>query len=221
MPVPFADDATDEVREQLLTCDGVLVWVNPIQDGTNRAVVDAILREVSAAGVWVSAHPDVILKLGTKEVLFQTRDLGWGSDTELYRTLEDFEGRFPDRLADHRRLVLKQGRGNGGDGVWKVELVEQNEAPVGPNTTIRVQEAQSRDGSSELMSLGTFSARCQRYFSWSGCLVDQEYQERLADGMIRCYFSRDKVVGFCHQWPRGLLDFDPNDGPTARRLGRR
>lgn len=97
----------------------------------------------------------------------------------------------------------------------KVELIEQNETPVGPNTMVRVQDAQTRDGSSEQISLGTFISRCETYFSWSGCLVDQEYQERLTDGMIRCYFSRDKVVGFCHQWPRGLLDFDPDDGSTA------
>jgi hypothetical protein len=29
-------------------------------------------------GVWVSAHPDVILKMGVKEVLHRTRHLGWG-----------------------------------------------------------------------------------------------------------------------------------------------
>jgi hypothetical protein len=24
--------------------------------------------------------------------------------------------------------------------------------------------------------------------------------------MIRCYFTHDLVVGFCHQWPKGLID---------------
>jgi hypothetical protein len=54
--------------------------------------------------------------------------------------------------------------------------------------------------------------RCEEYFAWSGCLVDQAFQERLADGMLRCYFSRDQVVGFCRQWPKGLLDDDPHQG---------
>jgi len=40
---------------------------------------------------------------------------------------------------------------------------------------------------------------------WSGCLVDQPFQERLEDGMIRCYFVHDEVVGFCRQWPRALM----------------
>ncbi len=85
-PVPYSDDAVSEVRAQLLSLDGVLVWVNPIQDGANRALLDRLLREVSAHGVWVSAHPDAILAMGTKEILYRTRDLGWGSDTGLYRS---------------------------------------------------------------------------------------------------------------------------------------
>jgi hypothetical protein len=47
-PVVYSDDAVDEVREELLGLDGVLVWVNPIQDGANRAQLDAVLRDVSA-----------------------------------------------------------------------------------------------------------------------------------------------------------------------------
>ena len=67
--VPFSDDAVGEVREQLLALDGVLVWVNPIQDGQNRGLLDQLLRDVSSRGVWVSAHPDVVLQMGTKAVL--------------------------------------------------------------------------------------------------------------------------------------------------------
>ena len=32
-PVVYADDIADEVRQQLMTFDGVLVWVNPIHEG--------------------------------------------------------------------------------------------------------------------------------------------------------------------------------------------
>ena len=74
--VPYSDDAIGEVRQQLLTLDGVLVWVNPIQDGHNRRLLDQLLRDVSSQGVWVSAHPDVLLRMGTKEVLSRTRHLG-------------------------------------------------------------------------------------------------------------------------------------------------
>jgi hypothetical protein len=33
----------------LLTLDGALVWVNPIEAGRSRAPLDALLREVAAA----------------------------------------------------------------------------------------------------------------------------------------------------------------------------
>jgi hypothetical protein len=211
-PVPYADDAVDEVRGQLLSLDGVLVWVNPIQDGANRALLDPILREAADRGVWVSAHPDVILKMGTKEVLFRTRELGWGSDTVLYRSPGEFADGFPGRLARLGRLVLKQGRGNGGNGVWKVELPGGTPGLADPDAVVRVQDARARDGSSEHLALGEFMGRCQEYFAWSGCLVDQAFQDRLGDGMLRCYFSHDRVVGFCRQWPQGLLDHDPHDG---------
>ena len=211
-PVPYADDAAGEVLGQLLSLDGVLVWVNPIQDGADRSVLDRILREAAGSGVWVSAHPDVILKIGTKEVLFRTRELGWGSDTMLYRSPGEFARGFPGRLARLGRLVLKQGRGNGGNGVWKVELPGGRPAPAGPDAVVRVQDARARDGSSEHLGLGAFMDRCQEYFAWSGCLVDQAFQDRLADGMLRCYFSHDQVAGFCRQWPQGLLDHDPHDG---------
>src|SRR5262249_53272540 len=44
-PVVYEDDVLDAVRAQLATLDGVLVWVNPIHEGRNRAHLDALLRE--------------------------------------------------------------------------------------------------------------------------------------------------------------------------------
>ena len=122
-PAVYDEGFADEVREQLLAADGVLVWVDPIHQGKTRAALDPLLRDVAARGPWVSAHPDVILKMGVKEVLYRTRHLGWGTDTHLYRSAAEFRAEFPARLRAHGPRVLKQNRGNGGQGVWKVELV--------------------------------------------------------------------------------------------------
>jgi hypothetical protein len=116
-PVVYADDIADEVRKQLLTFDAVLVWVNPIDDGLTREVLDAVLRDIAATGPWISAHPDVILKMGVKEVLHRTRHLGWGTDTHLYRSMTNFLTAFPSNLRFGEPRVLKQNRGNGGQGV--------------------------------------------------------------------------------------------------------
>src|SRR5207244_3097349 len=63
-PAVYADEVAEEVREQLLAVDGVLVWVDPISGGKTRAVLDPMLRDIASHGPWVSAHPNVILKMG-------------------------------------------------------------------------------------------------------------------------------------------------------------
>ena len=98
-PAVYDDEFADEVREQLLAVDGVLVWVDPMHEGKTRTVLDPMLRDVASRGPWVSAHPDVILKMGVKEVLHRTKHLGWGTDTHLYRTAAEFRAAFPSRLA--------------------------------------------------------------------------------------------------------------------------
>ena len=83
-----------------------------------------MLCDVAARGPWVSAHPDVILKMGVKEVLYRTKHLGWGTDTHLYQSMAEFLATFSRRLRKFGPLVIKQNRGNGGQGVWKVELID-------------------------------------------------------------------------------------------------
>jgi hypothetical protein len=232
----YSDDMAEDVRNQLAGVDGVLVWVDPVTGSQDRARLDAILRDVAARGVWVSAHPDVIVKMGTKEVLHRTRNVGWGSDVYLYRTVAEFNDEFPGRLATSGARVLKQYRGNGGIGVWKVELVaglagpSLDSEPLGPagrGVIVRVQSARSRDEVTEDVTLGEFMDRCAKYFGYAGGqgrLVDQPFQPRITDGMLRCYFVKSEVVGFARQYPRGLSPAEVEMGtanapPAGRILG--
>jgi len=171
-PTIYHDEFCEEVREQLMQFDGVLVWVNPIEGGRDRSVLDSMLRDVAAAGVFVSAHPDVILKLGTKEVLYRTRNLGWGCDTHLYASLDQMVQELPSRLADGMARVLKQHRGNGGNGVWRVQLAIDDfaygtgyarAALPRHETVIRVRHA-LRGCTEEEITLGEFYHRCEPYF---------------------------------------------------------
>jgi hypothetical protein len=203
-PVVFAEEMAEEVRAQLLTLDGVLVWVDPLSDGRTRAVLDRILREVAERGTWVSSHPDVILKLGVKEVLHRTRHLGWGTDTHLYRAVEILRAEFPDRLRSDGPRVLKRNRGNGGQGVWKVEWLSDRD--------VRVLEAR-RGSVPEDIALGDFMTRCEPYFE-DGAVIDQPFQPRLPDGMIRCYMAGGRVAGFGHQFIKALIA-PPTEGPES------
>jgi hypothetical protein len=209
-PVIYEDDVVDAVRAQLATLDGVLVWVNPIHEGRNRANLDTLLREVAARGVWVSAHPDVILKMGTKEVLHRTRTMSWGCDTALYRMPEAMRAELPARLAAGPR-VIKRNRGNGGQGVWKVEtLASRHNRP-----TVRVLEA-TKDASEEL-TLDEFLERCLEYFE-DGCVIDQSFQARLSEGVVRCYMAGDRCAGFGHQKVKALVDASAARAEAGPRL---
>ena len=167
----YADDVVDQVRAQLLACDGVLVWVDPLFTGRNRTVLDAMLRDIAANGVWVSAHPDVILKMGAKEVLYRTRHLGWGTDTHLYRAAKAFHEEFPRRLQLAGPRVIKQNRGNGGEGVWRVELASESARDA---ATVQVLQA-PRGSVPQDMPLGDFMSQCEIYFANDGCIVDQPF----------------------------------------------
>ena len=202
-PVVYEDDVLEAVHAQLATVDGVLVWVNPIHEGRNRAHLDALLRQVAARGVWVSAHPDVILKMGTKEVLHRTRTMSWGSDTALYRTVEVMRVELPALLAAGPR-VIKRNRGNGGQGVWKVEML----AGQGNRQTVRVLDA-TKEASEEL-ALDEFLGQCLEYFE-DGCVIDQPFQMRLNEGVVRCYMAGDRCAGFGHHKVKALVD-----APAAR-----
>jgi len=195
--VVYSDDAVDAVREHLLELDGVLVWVNPIEKGLDRSKLNPLLGEVADAGVFVSAHPDVMVRMGTKEVLVETSSMSWGTDTRLYKTASEFRREFPGRLAaSSSPVVLKQQRGMGGQGVWKVERLDEE-------TVTRQHAAGGADP--EQTTLAALLDSCEPYFDGTGSIVEQPYQERLPEGMKRVYLTHDRVVGFTQQYPRGLV----------------
>ena len=80
--------------------------------------------------------------------------------------------------------------------MWKVELVPEAD---GTDPLVRVLHAQ-RGSVPEELPLAGFMGRCERYFGWGGCLIDQPFESRLPDGMIRCYMGADRVAGFGHQY---------------------
>jgi hypothetical protein len=210
VPAVYDEEFADQVREQLLTMNGVLVWVDPLHAGKTRTPLDALLRDVATHGPWVSAHPDVIVKMGVKEVLHSTKHLGWGTDTHIYRSAYSFRDKFPAQLRTAGPRVLKQNRGNGGQGIWKVEQIDP---PFGGRATVRVLHAQ-RGSIPEELELSEFMTRCETYFAANGCILDQPFQHRLQEGMIRCYMGANKVVGFGHQLIKALLP-PPPAGPDC------
>jgi hypothetical protein len=209
---PYVADNVEGLREQLMQVDGVLVWINPIVDGRDRTDLNKVLADVASSGVFVSAHPDVIAKMGTKDVLFRTRTMGWGCDTRHYPTPAAMKKELPESLATGEARVLKRARGHSGDGVWKIELADHpGTGPVSvvsPRTSVRVRHAK-RGSVETTMSLEAFTAQCEPYFTPGDGVIDQIYQRRLRDGMVRCYLVRERVAGFGEQLVNALYPAEP------------
>jgi len=203
--IPYNDAQADSLFEKLTKLDALLVWVNPIEQGQDRTVLDKLLDDFSATGVFVSAVPETIMKIGTKRVLFDTRDLEFGSDVELYATFDEFRNNFSSTLASDQPRVLKQFRGNGGDGVFKVRLVDNG---------ARFAVLHAKRGSEERrLDAQDFYDDFHPYFEAGGPILNQQWNDNLANGIVRSYMTADRVVGFGYQEVNAL--FPKADGPVT------
>jgi hypothetical protein len=200
---PYADEIAEEHEERLSGVEGILVWLNLIEAERDRSVLNDMLKSLASKGAVVSAHPDVIDKMGTKDVLYRTKSMSWGGDIRRYGTLDAMTAELPESLSLGPR-VLKQMRGQSGDGVWKVSLADElTSAKLSSATMLRVRHAK-RGSFEECISFGYFLTRCHPYFTAAGGMIDQPYQARLHEGMIRCYIVRNQVAGFGEQLVNAL-----------------
>ena len=98
-PVVYEDDVLDAVRAQLTAVDGVLVWVNPIHEGCNRAILDALLREVAAAEAMRVELP-ARLAAGPRVV---KRNRGNGGQSSVFPIPVEASAEIAHRVADRLR----------------------------------------------------------------------------------------------------------------------
>ncbi|KAL3806136.1 hypothetical protein ACHAXA_010847 [Cyclostephanos tholiformis] len=207
-PAVYHPTLVDDVQKQLMDVDAALVWVNPIEDGYDRKILNDMLCHVSNAGVYVSAHPDVIAVMGTKDILVKTRHMPWGvEDTVSYDNLDDMRAGLTSRLANGEIRVLKRNIGQSGSGVWLVRRhAGGGGSDDGDATTMHVRVKHAERGSVErTMSLEALfdmlisDFHCLEGGNDDSRVIDMAYQERLPEGMVRAYMVLDKVGGFGHQ----------------------
>ena len=208
-PAVYNDDLAAEVEDQLEQLDGVLVWHNPIEGGRTRRLLDALLGRVAERGILVSTHPDTILRLGTKDVLLDVRDLPFGSDAHAVADAHDLATSVRRRLQGGPR-VLKQHRGHSGIGVWRIEQIAEGRYAL--------RHAQ-RGAIEEIVDYATVVTRLTPYFEAGAHMVDQAWQPRMVEGMTRAYLVKDRVAGFGHQAVNAL--FPATGGQQAPPAGPR
>lgn len=207
--VLYNDEKADSLNSELLHFDAILVWVNPIEQGKDRRKLDALLTEVANQGCFVSTHPEVILKMGTKDILYKTKDIGWGSETNMYVSYEDFVKRFAESFQPYGLKVLKQYRGNGGNGVYKITK------GVSGKEVMVIHAKNSLEP--KTFSWDDFFHAFKPYFSNQGLLIEQEWNPNLTNGMVRCYLSGNKVAGFGYQEINALYELNNQYLPPSKR----
>lgn len=211
----YHDEGAARLEEELSRFEVILVWVNPIEQGNDRRHLDELLLKLVDQGVFVSTHPEVILKIGTKKVLYTTRHMDWSADIEQYSDYDDFKNRFLISLGNSKIRILKQYRGNGGNGIFKVSLANTDER------SIRVVQATAAN-EARILSPDDFHQEFRKYFDNEGVLLDQEWIPEISNGMVRCYLTGTKVSGFGYQESNALCPHpeEPESGvrPTSRRF---
>jgi len=202
-PINYHDSLAFKYETELLKYQAILIWVNPIEQGGDRKILDSLLTKLSAGGCFVTAHPDTILKMGTKDVLYKTRNSEFGGDIKLYKSFKDFKKDFINNPIETR--ILKQYRGNGGNGVFKVEInVDHTEVTV----------THANTGMTEIFSsLDDFFRSLEPYFLSNDMLIDQPWNSNIVNGMVRCYLCNNKVAGFGYQEINALY---PSKKPSQR-----
>ena len=195
--VLYHDSTAKETEERLLGFSAILVWVNPIEQGRNRKILDAMLINVADRGIPVYSHPDAIMKIGTKKVLYTSRSMDWGLDTEMYTDYISFKNSFHASLKKSGIRVLKQYRGNGGNGVYKISYADDN------FNTIKVIHAPA-PAEEKILSIDKFHLMFEPYFENEELLVNQAWAEGLGNGVVRAYITGKSVSGFGYQESNAL-----------------
>lgn len=208
--IPYDDSRADTYRVELKRLDALLVWVNPVEQGKDRTTLDSLLGELADGGVFVSSLPETIQKIGTKKVLFDTRNAEFGSQVEIYSTYDEFRSRFPGSLKVGKTRVLKRFRGNGGDGVFKVSLGDNPDQ-------IRILHAK-RGAVEERKRIKEFYEDLRPYFDAGSPLLDQAWNDNITNGMVRCYMSRKNVAGFGYQEINALFPLQSGPVTPGRRF---
>jgi Domain of unknown function (DUF6815) len=209
--VLYNDTISDRLAKDLTRYNAILVWVNPIEQQGDRKILDALLMSLSVRGCFVSAHPDTILKMGTKEVLYKIRGTEFGGDTKLYHSFNDFKERFLNDQTGIR--ILKQYRGNGGDGVFKIDT-----SPIKIN---KIGITHAKNGNEEKqISVDDLFKMFESYFNTNNMLIDQEWNQNIVNGMVRCYLSGSKVAGFGYQEINALYPITERD-PVYKKPSQR
>ncbi len=203
--VYYDDTKRDEIFEYVRdNAAGYVSRINPGSiPGGEEAYFD-MLRDLCDAGVTGMPHPDAMIGYGAKDALVRLTDTDLvPEDTYAYYTVEEFKKTFPKSVSYGVR-VLKQNRGSTGEGIWRVEVVDERPYAEGDTLPLDTQLkcTEAVDNHVEFNTLGDFMEFCTRYIvGANGMLVDMRFMPRIKEGEIRILMVGSTPIFVVHKKP--------------------
>jgi len=187
--ITWKKDNIDELYQRGKATDAILVWVNPLDRMIENGLFENFLISIHGEKKYVSNRPDVVLKIGTKKVLHDLSGTQWISDTYCHEDAASFSS-IAARLDGGSPRVLKQYRGNGGIGVYKIYKTFDG--------LYELLEATSNNAVRHA-SIGDIARAVAGGIGKDNPIIEVPWNEHLRNGMVRCYFCAGTVAGFGYQ----------------------
>ncbi|MGG0656602.1 Cj0069 family protein [Rummeliibacillus pycnus] len=190
--------------------ENAIAYVSRINPGNlkDESAYFSMLRQLCDEGIIGMPHPDAMIGYGAKDALVKLANTSLvPSDTYAYYTIEEFKNTFPKSLA-HGIRVLKQNRGSTGEGIWRVQVVDElasdtTQVPL----TAKIKCTEAKDNHVEYFELATFMDFCEQYIVGdNGMLVDMQFLPRIKEGEIRLFMLHDKPINVVHKKPADSED---------------
>lgn len=166
-----------------------------------------MLRELVANGIEGLPHPDAMLAYGAKNSIERLKGTKLvPADVYTYYDFDTLKENFPKSLMNGVR-VLKQNRGSTGEGIWRVEVLDDKKYKGKVPLDAKLKLTEAKDNHTEEKTLQEFLEFCIQYLEGqNGMLLDMPFLERIVEGEIRVLMLRNKVVNIVHKKPAQTKD---------------
>ncbi len=184
------------------------IIISRINPGNLKRVDDyfQFLDTLGKAGMQVHTHPDVMINLDFKDILYKLRKTPFcDTDTQFYHTYEEFEDVFPSELKRDAIRVLKVNYGSTGEGVYLVRL--QDDGSIVSTEAVNNVKYYYDDIDDFLSAFEEkFDDDIDEdelgYFKDKSGFVDCRFLPRISEGEIRVLIINDKPASVVHKKPQ-------------------
>ncbi|RXJ87749.1 Cj0069 family protein [Arcobacter sp. CECT 8985] len=162
------------------------------------------LNNLSKENIEVYTHPNVMINLDFKDILYKLKDTSLGEkSTKFYQKVEDFHRDFPTVLKEEKIRVLKTNYGSTGQGIYLVRLNSDNSVTL---TEAVNNEKEKFSSIEDFMTDFTwkFEENDENavYFRNKKGFVSCKYLNRISEGEIRVLFVKNRPICVVHKKPK-------------------